>query len=155
MKYSIKILFFCSLYVMIITGCSKGGGSAPVAVPDTTKPTISITSPTAGQSFVAGNAISFQATFADNVALQSYDIAVSKKVLGGFMLKVVPTSVPFSYIKSTTALSGKSQTISLSDIIIPANTATTIVTTGVYNFKVNCVDSSNNANSTTIEFNIN
>ena len=155
MKYSFNQLICISLFILMITGCSKGGSNPPVVIPDTTKPSISITYPTPGQAFVAGNTIPFQAAFSDNEALKNYDIAISKKVTGAFSLKVVPTSVPFSYTKSATSLSGKTQSVTVSDILIPANTATTIVTTGVYNFKVNCTDSSNNSYSTTIEININ
>ena len=108
------------------------------------------------QIFTAGNTILFQATFSDNEKLKSYDINVSKKVLGGLNLKVVPTSTPFSYTKSSTSLNGgKSQDVSLSDITIPANTATNITTPGTYNFKVNCVDGSDNSTSTTLEVTIN
>ena len=155
MKHSINQLICLSLFISIIAGCSKGGSNPPVVIPDTTKPSISITNPTPGQAFIAGNTIPFQATFSDNEALKNYDISISKKITGAFSLKVVPTSVPFSYTKSATALSGKTQSVTLSDIMIPVNTATTIVTTGVYNFKVNCTDSSNNSYSTTIEITIN
>ena len=155
MKSTIKYLIVVNLLAGILSGCSKGGSNPPVVVPDTTKPTITITNPVAGTTFSAGSNIPFQATFADNVALQSYSVAVSQKVLGGLALKVVPTSVPFTYTKSTTGLSGKSQPITLSDINIPANTATTIVTTGVYNLKVTCTDSSNNSANTTLEITIN
>jgi hypothetical protein len=144
------------LFIFTCTGCSKKSGPAPVVTPDTTKPIISATKPTPGQVFTAGNTILFQATFSDNEKLKSYDIAISKKVLGGMVLKVVPTSTPFSYNKSSTSLNGgKSQDVSLSDITIPANTATNIVTPGTYNFKVTCVDGSDNTTSTTIIFVLN
>ena len=156
MKQIIKSTIAFTLFLVIVCSCSKGGGSAPpVVIPDTTKPSITITNPTPGQAFVAGASIPFQASFTDNEALKSYDVTITKKVVGGFVLKVVPTSVPFTYTKSSTGLSGKSQNVTLSDILIPANTATTIVATGVYSVKVNCTDSSNNTNSTTVEININ
>ena len=156
MKHFINSSIAISLFLVIVTSCSKGGGSAPpVVIPDTTKPAITITNPAPGQVFVAGASVPFQATFTDNEALKNYDVAISKKVVGGFVLKVVPTSVPFTYTKSSAGLSGKSQNVTLTDILIPANTATTIVTTGVYSVKVNCTDSSNNTNSTTVEININ
>lgn len=138
------------------SGCNKGGSTDPLPVPDATKPTISITKPTPGQAFISGNTILFQATFSDNEKLKSYDFTISKKVIGGLILKVVPTSTPFSYIKSSTSLTGiKSQDISLNDIIIPANTATNIVTPGAYNLKVTCIDGTDNTTSTTLEFTIN
>lgn len=152
MKSFIKLLLGYCTMIILLSGCSKGGSSVAV---DVTNPTISVTSPTAGQSFVAGNTIPFQVTFADNIALKSYEVAITKNLTGGLVLKVVPTSVPFNYTKSTTTLSGKSQVITLTDVIIPANTATTLVTTGTYNVKVTCVDSSNNSYSTTVQININ
>jgi hypothetical protein len=159
MKTSSKYLIVISLIVFAFYGCKKGGSSTPdpVPVPDTTKPTISIIKPSAGQTFVAGNSIAFQATFSDNVSLKSYEIAISKVLTGGLTLKNVPTSVPFSYLKSSTNFTPgvKQQEINLSDIVIPSNTATTIVTPGKYNFKVTCVDGSNNSAETTLEININ
>jgi len=155
MKYFIKYLFILGILIVTFNGCSKGGSNPPVVVPDTTKPTITITKPTAGQAFTAGSTILFAATLTDNEALKSCDVAISQKVTGSFALKVVPTSVPFTYTKSAISLGGKSQDISLSDIIIPSNTATTIVTPGVYNVKVTCFDSSNNSSSTIVEININ
>ena len=148
--------FLAGLVIFIVSGCSKGGSNPPVVVPDTTKPTISISKPTANQSFVAGNTIPFQATFSDNEKLKSYEVTVAKKITSGMVLKVVPTSTPFSYTKSTTGLAGgKSQDISLNDITIPPNTAINIVTPGVYNFNVTCVDGSDNSNSTILEITIN
>lgn len=65
--------------------------------------------------------------------------------------------VAFSYVKTATSLGSgvKQQEIVLSDIIIPANTATTIVATGKYNFKVTCTDAANNTAETILEININ
>jgi hypothetical protein len=148
MKSSIRYLIVLSLLILIICGCKKGSSSTPdpIPVPDTTNPTISIIKPTPGQIFVAGNTIPVQATFSDNEKFKSYEINVSKKITGGLTFKVVPTSTPFSYTKSSASLpGGKTQDISLSDINIPANTATDIVTPGIYNFKVTCVDASNNS----------
>jgi hypothetical protein len=154
MSFPVRQLIIITALAAVISGCSKGGSNSPVVIPDTTKPTIVITAPTAGQIFSAGNNIPFQVTFSDNEALKSYDVAISQNLLGGLALKVVPTSVPFSYTKSTTTLSGKSQDITLSDINIPVNTLTTVVTTGGYNLKVTCTDGSNNIASTTLVINI-
>ena len=113
--------------------------------------------PAAGQIFNAGNTIAFQATFTDNKELKSYDIAVSKVITGGLILKVVPTSLPFVYNKTSASFTSgiKQQEIILSDIIIPSNTATTFVTPGKYNFKVTCMDGSNNSAEIILEININ
>lgn len=157
MKTSIKYLMVLGLLTITLWGCKKGGTNPDPVVPDTTKPTTLITKPTAGQTFVAGNTIVFQATFSDNVSLKSYEIAISKVVTGGLTLKFVPTLVPFNYLKSSTnfASGTKQQEINLSDITIPPNTATTITTPGKYNFKVTYVDGSNNSSETTLEININ
>ena len=150
------LIYYLFGFVMILTGCSKGGSNPPVAIPDTAKPSVTITKPTAGQSFTAGNTILFQATFTDNEKLKSYEVAVTKKIAGGMVLKVVPTSTPFTYTKSAISLvGGKSQDVSLSDITIPANTVSTITTPGIYNLKVTCFDNSDNSASTTLEISIN
>ena len=155
MKFSIKYLIILTGLLITISGCSKGGGTAPVIIPDTTKPTISINKPTAAQAFIAGNTIPFEVTFTDNDALKNYDVTISKNTLGGLDLKNVPTSVPFTYTKPTTSLSGKTQTVTLSDIALPVNTSTQIITIGSYNVKVNCSDASNNTTSQTLVININ
>lgn len=158
MKNTCKYLIITGLLIIAILGCKKKSGVEPdPIVTDTTKPTISIIKPTAGQVFVAGNTINFQATFNDNKELKSYEITISKVVLGGLNFKNVPTSVPFSYTKSSTSFSYgvKQQEINLTDIVIPINTATTIVTPGKYNFKVTCTDGSSNSADTTLEININ
>lgn len=105
MKISIKHLIFITLLFTAFSGCKKGGGSPDPVISDTTKPTILIVKPTAEQTFVSGGAITFQATFSDNIKLKSYEIVISKVVLGGFILKNVPTSIPFGYIKSSTSFS--------------------------------------------------
>lgn len=158
MKISYQLLIITSLLISTLTGCKKGSGAGPdPVIPDTTKPTISVTKPTAGQIFVSGNTIIFEATFNDNIKLKSYEIEVSKVVTSGFILKNVPISEPFGYIKSSTNFNPdvKQQNITLDDIIIPANSPTRIVTPGNYNFKVNCLDSSDNSASTTIVIVIN
>lgn len=154
MKYSRTYLIVLSILISILSGCSKGGSTAPVVVPDTTKPTIVISSPTAGQTFTAGGTIPIQVAFSDNEALKSYDITISKNLTSGVILKVVPISVPFTYSSGTTTLSGKSQSATL-NISIPANTPTQIVTPGTYDLKVNCIDSSTNSASVTLIITIN
>jgi hypothetical protein len=153
MKYKSKLLIVTSLLFAFLIGC-KNDSNPELA--DTTPPTITITTPTAGQSFAPGSTILFQASFSDNKLLKSYEIEVSKVVTGGLALKNVPTSVPFSYTKSSTNFSSgdSPQTINLTDIVIPANTATTITTPGNYNFKVSCVDGSNNPASQTVVISI-
>jgi hypothetical protein len=159
MRTSIKFLLSIIFLVLAISGCKKGSSPTPDPIPisDTTKPTISITKPTVGQVFISGNTIAFQATFNDNKEIKSYEIVVSKVVTGGLILKIVPTSVPFSYTKSPTNFTSgvKQQEIFLNDITIPANSATTITTPGKYNFKVTCLDTSNNSSGTIVEININ
>ena len=153
MKISINLLILISLLISTYS-CSK---KSSIATPDTTTPHISISKPTVGQVFVAGNTIPFQATFSDNISLKNYDVAISKVSTGGMILKNVPTSVPFSYVKSSTSFNTgvKQQEITINDITIPTNTATTIVTAGKYNLKVTCVDGSGNPASTTLEISIN
>lgn len=158
MKRSIKVLFVISLMILAIMGCKKGSTPAPdpIVVPDTTKPSISITKPTAGQVFAVGNTVTFQATFSDNVSLKSYDIAITNTIPVGLILKNVPAPVPWSYTKGSTGLSAvKQEVINLADITIPLTINSSPVTTGKYYIKVTCLDSSNNSSSTILEININ
>jgi hypothetical protein len=159
MKFSIK--YFAISFLLISTlSCSKKSGTVtpdPI-IPDTPKPTITIIKPTAAQAFVAGNTIMFQVTFNDNVKLGSYDIAITKVVLGGFIQKNIPTPVAWSYTKgSTNFTSGvKQQEINLDNISIPLLIGTSPVATGDYNFTVSCVDAAGNiAIPITVVFKIN
>lgn len=158
MKNSIKYLVFICFLAVILSGCKKGSTPEPdPVIPDTTKPTISITKPTAGQAFVPGNTISFQATFADNKNLKNYEIAITKVIPVGLILKNVPTPVAYSYTKSATSFNSgvKQQEIILNDITIPLLIGTSPVAIGDYNFKITCVDGSDNTFSTTLIIKIN
>ena len=159
MKISTTTLIIAALLLVTVASCGKkGGGVTPdPVIPDTTKPAITITKPTAGQAFTAGSAIVFEASFSDNISLKSYEIEVSKVVATGFVLKNVPLNVPFSWVKSSTGFTAgvKQQTITINDINIPANSTTQVVTTGNYNFKVTCLDGTDNTVSTIVMININ
>lgn len=156
MKNTLKYLIVISLLITMVYGCKKSSTPEPI-IPDTTLPTISITKPTAGQVFVPGNTITFQATFADNEKLASYEIAINKVIAGGFILKNVVIPVDWSYTKSSTNFTSgvKQQEINLTDIIIPMDISGKPVATGKYNFKVTCVDGSGNKKDNTVEININ
>ena len=141
--------------VTVFAACKKKS-SVIAEPPDTTKPVITIVQPTAGQAFVTGNTIAFQATFSDNKELKSYEVTVSKVITGGMILKIVPLVKPFSYAKSGTFGTGvKTQDVTLSDIVIPLHTATELVATGKYNFKVTCSDTAGNTAEVVLEININ
>ena len=157
MQTSFKYLIVISLLTAMFCGCKKGGSTPEPIIPDTTKPTISIVKPTAGQIFVPGNTIAFQATFTDNVNLKNYDIAITKVVASAMVLKNVPVLEAWSYTKASTSFtSGVKQADITFDIPIPLlNTNSTSISPGKYNFKVTCVDGSDNSISTTIEININ
>ena len=157
MQTSFKYLIVISLLTAMFCGCKKGGSTPEPIIPDTTKPTISIVKPTAGQVFVPGNTIAFQATFTDNVNLKNYDIAITKVVASAMVLKNVPVLEAWSYTKASTSFtSGVKQADITFDIPIPLlNTNSTSISPGKYNFKVTCIDGSDNTISTTIEININ
>jgi len=157
MRNALKFLVVISLLITTIFGCKKGGSTPEPVIPDTTKPTISVVKPTAGQAFIPGNTIPFQATFADNVKISSYEIAITNLPPIGFVLKNVPTPVAWSFTKASTSFSSnvKQQEINLSDITIPLLIGTSPVATGKYYVKVTCVDGSNNSVSTTVEISIN
>ena len=156
MRILTNLLILTSLTLFLCFGCKKKD-TTPVVIPDTTKPSITITSPTAGQSFIVGNTIAFQASFSDNELLKTYDITINKVITGGFLLKNVPTPVAWSYSKTATNFNTgvKQQSITLNDITIPTLINSSPVATGKYNFKVTCIDGSNNTTETTIEININ
>ena len=157
MQTSFKYLIVISLLTTMFCSCKKGGSTPEPIIPDTTKPAISIVKPTAGQIFVPGNTIAFQATFTDNEKLKSYDIAITKVVASAMVLKNVPVLEAWSYTKASTSFtSGVKQADITFDIPIPLlNTNSTSISPGKYNFKVTCVDGSDNSISTTIEININ
>jgi hypothetical protein len=156
MKNPAKCLILICLLVLNFTNCKKSSNTPDPVIPDTTKPTITIVKPTAGQIFIVGSSITFQATFADNIKLGSYNIAITKVITSGFILKNVPTAVAWSYTKSTTNFtSEKQQDIDVSDINIPLLIGNSPVLTGKYNFTVNCVDASNNSYAETREIIIN
>ena len=157
MEISFKYLIITGLFISAFSGCKNGGGTELAPIPDATKPTISIVKPTAGQSFITGNTITFQATFSDNEKLKNYEIAINKLVLGSLTLKNVPNPIDWSYVKLLANFSSgvKQQEINLNDIAIPLTINTNPFATGKYNFKVTCVDASNNISVTTIEININ
>ena len=145
MKNPIKYIVLIYLFATILSGCKKSSTPEPI-IPDTTKPTITIVKPTAGQIFILGTPITFQATFADNVKLGSYDITITKVITSGFILKNVPTPIAWSYTKGSTNFTSidKQQEINLNDITIPLLIGTSPVTTGDYNFKVTCADAAGN-----------
>ena len=157
MRNAFKFFIVISLLFTTLYGCKKGGTTPEPIIPDTTLPSISITKPTAGQAFVAGNAITFQATFSDNDKIASYEIAINKVIATGLILKNVVTPVNWSYTKSSTSFTAgaKLQEINLTDIIIPMDIGGKPVATGKYNFKVTCIDGSGNKKENTIEININ
>jgi len=157
MRNAFKFFIVISLLFTTLYGCKKGGTTPEPIIPDTTLPSISITKPTAGQAFVAGNAITFQATFSDNDKIASYEIAINKVIATGLILKNVVTPVNWSFTKSSTSFTSgvKLQEINLTDIIIPMDIGGKPVATGKYNFKVSCIDGSGNKKENTIEININ
>ncbi|HEY3389267.1 MAG TPA: DUF4625 domain-containing protein [Prolixibacteraceae bacterium] len=157
MKTAVIFLIVTSLLIILASSCKKGGSTPDPIIPDTTKPTISITNPTPGQIFIPGNTITFQAIFADEVKISSYKIEISNLPPVGFVLKNVLLPVPWSYTKGPISFDSgiQQKEISLSDITIPLLIGTNPVTTGKYYFKVTCVDGSNNSFSKTIEININ
>ena len=157
MRNAFKFFIVISLLFTTLYGCKKGGTTPEPIIPDTTLPSISITKPTAGQAFVAGNAITFQATFSDNDKIASYEIAINKVIATGLILKNVVTPVNWSFTKSSTSFTSgvKLQEINLTDIIIPMDIGGKPVATGKYNFKVTCIDGSGNKKENTVEININ
>ena len=157
MKTAVISLFAFSLLITMYSGCKGGSVTPDPVIPDTTKPTITIIKPTAGQVFVPGNPIAFQATFADNIKISSYEISISNLPTVGLILKNVPTPVAWSYAKASTSFDSgvKQQEINLSDISIPLLMGASPVATGKYYLKATCVDGSNNSFSTTVEININ
>lgn len=156
MRFRTKNLIIFCLLISVMAACKKKS-SVIAEPPDTTKPIITVVQPTAGQAFVTGNTITFQATFSDNKELKSYEVTVSKVVTSGMILKIVPLVKPFSYTKSTTSFGTgvKQQDITLSDIVIPLHTATELVATGKYNVKVICSDTAGNTAEVILEININ
>lgn len=149
MKKSIQYFVVICLLVSVFSACKKSSTPAPLPIPDTTKPTISVTKPTVGQVFIPGSTINFQATFTDNDKLGNYDIAITKKIPVGFILKNVPVPVKWSYTKGSVSFPTGSKTKDiLYDILIPLDINGSPLEKGDYNFVVTCTDASGNVTTT-------
>ena len=86
MRITVKYqIIKCLLLTTII--CCKKKSSVIAEPPDTTNPTLTITQPTAGQAYVTGNTIAFQAIFSDNKELKCYEVTVSKVDTGGMIFE--------------------------------------------------------------------
>lgn len=134
------------LLLAILIGCKKGGTTEvpPVVTPDTTKPTISLTDPVGGKSFVLGAALHLQMDLADNVELKSYKVVITKS------LKGLITS-DWAFTQTWTIASGKkSLVVNHSEITVPLTVTGNQTTTGNYDMTVTCTDVAGNEVSTAL-----
>jgi len=106
---------------------------------DVVRPEITLAEPGSGESFTAGSAIPFKATFTDDVAIASYNIEIHDN-FDGHEHKSTMALQRWSWEKSFDA-GGASATIDLpSEINIPDDVAA-----GPYHFIVNAIDAAGNA----------
>ncbi len=132
-KYALVTLFSVGLM-----SCGSGGGD------DTDKedPKITITSPTANQSFAPGETISASFTATDNKELKSYVVSVNFFQAVGMTVKTTP--VEFVFDKSGT-LTGKSQVVPF-DMELPTDAKE-----GQYKMVVTVTDAATDANVKAVE----
>lgn len=138
MKNSKWLLPFCLLIFML--SCKKSGTTEnpPVVTPDTTKPTISLTDPTAGKAYLLGAALHLQIDLADNVELKSYKVVINKS------LKGLITS-DWAFTQTWLIPAGKkSLAVNHSEITVPLTVTGNQTTTGNYDLTVTCTDTSGN-----------
>ncbi len=133
LKYALVTLFSVGLM-----SCGSSGGD------DTDKeaPGITITAPTANQSFAPGTTVNASFTATDNKALKSYIVSVDFLETVGMTVKTTP--VDFDFDKSGT-LSGKSQVVTF-DMELDPNTKE-----GKYKMLVKVTDASTEVNEKTEE----
>lgn len=131
LKYALVTLFSVGLM-----SCGSSGGD------DTDKeaPGITITAPTANQSFAPGATINASFTATDNKALKSYVVSVNFFEAVGMTVKTVP--VAFTFDKSGT-FSGKTQTIPF-NMELPTDSKE-----GKYKMTVKVIDASTEVNEKT------
>jgi len=138
MKY-LKTLMLAACSVAFV---ACGGSDDPA--PDTTKPVISITSPSLSTDVAVGSDFKVTGTITDNIDLKNYTIEVS------FVGPTTKTTLyDFDFDRVNETISGKEFTIPFEAIEVPAAT-----NTGNYKLTVTATDKSGNKSTKDYDFNI-
>nr|WP_320118002.1 DUF4625 domain-containing protein [uncultured Marinifilum sp.] len=142
LKYALLVLFTAG---MMSCGGGGGGGDDDEPEVDTTKPTVTITSPTASTVIDAGSNLAVNFTAADNIAVKSYTVTVAYSGA-----KSVKTVEEFSFNSATDndadgnalpTITGTSSSVSF-NIATPYNAKP-----GMYKMSIVITDSSNNSSA--------
>jgi hypothetical protein len=143
-RISVHILPLSLLVLAILAGCDSSNETI-----DTSAPTIELADPLSGESFAAGDAVHFEASFTDDIELGVYKIDIHNNFDGhshGRIAKSTedPGLLKWSFSQSFDFDPGlKNSDVHLHDELeIPLNTMA-----GPYHFIVSAVDASGNATS--------
>jgi fibronectin type 3 domain-containing protein len=138
----------CALLVGDVASSVKWlGGTTPAPTPDTTNPTVSITSPS-NNATVSG-VVSVSANASDNVGVAKVEFSVDGS------LKLTDNSSPYSYSLDTKTLNNGNHTVSAKAFDAAGNSATNTITINVQNLDTTSPNapsglSASAANSTTV-----
>lgn len=144
MKNSMKC-FYAALFLVILFSCGKSSTETPpVVTPDTTVPSITLTDPTPGKSYLLGASLHLQMDLSDNVELKSYKVVITKN------LKGVITS-DWAFTQSWPIAAGKKTlAVNHNEITVPLTVTGNQTTTGNYDITISCYDTANNESSKTL-----
>lgn len=126
-------LITTALFVALgISSCKKDENSTPK---DTTKPSVSLTSPNDKDEFISGNEISISATITDDTELSQAKIEIHEAFDGHTHLKTGATAFEWDSIID---LTGKQTTLNIK-VAIPIDVAA-----GTYHFTIKVLDKAGN-----------
>lgn len=136
LKFTIIALFTISSFIFV--SCDKTDDM----VPDTVKPTISLTEPEEGQNLKIGSTtgVHFEVDLADDVMLKSYKIEIHNNFdHHSHGTRAASSTIPFTFNKAYDVTGKRTAHIHHHEIIIPANAAP-----GDYHFMLYCTDAAGN-----------
>lgn len=144
MKSNVKWLFPVILLVATLSCGKSTTDTPPVVTTDTTVPSITLTDPTPGKSYLLGAALHLQMDLSDNVELKSYKVVIAKNLKG-----VVTSDWAFSQ-SWPIAAGKKTLAVNHNEITVPLTVTGNQTTTGNYDLTITCYDASNNETSKTL-----
>lgn len=144
---TLKYILLFSMLSMVFIACDDDEV-------DTTKPEITVVAPEAETIYHPGETITIQATFTDNIELDSYKIDIHDNFDGHDHdhKKSTNSEEPFIFSGSWDFEKGlKSATITNTEIVIPELIDGEEVAHGEYHLMIYCADAAGNENNTVVE----